>query len=30
VETHLGNVYAKLGVDSKLDLVRRAAELGLA
>lgn len=29
VETHLGNVYAKLGVESKLDLVRRAAELGL-
>ena len=29
VETHLGNIYAKLGVDSKLDLVRRAAELGL-
>jgi DNA-binding CsgD family transcriptional regulator len=30
VETHLGNVYAKLGVESKLDLVRRAAELGLS
>jgi len=29
VETHLGNIYAKLGVESKLDLVRRAAELGL-
>jgi DNA-binding CsgD family transcriptional regulator len=29
VETHLGNVYAKLGVESKMDLVRRAAELGL-
>ena len=30
VETHLANVYAKLGVDSKLQLVRRAAELGLS
>jgi DNA-binding CsgD family transcriptional regulator len=30
VEYHLANAYAKLGVDSKLDLVRRAAELGLA
>ena len=29
VETHLGNVYAKLGVESKLDLVRRADELGI-
>jgi DNA-binding CsgD family transcriptional regulator len=29
VETHLGNGYAKLAVDCKLDLVRRAAELGL-
>jgi DNA-binding CsgD family transcriptional regulator len=30
VETHLASVYAKLGVDSKLQLVRRAAELGLS
>jgi DNA-binding CsgD family transcriptional regulator len=29
VETHLANVYAKLGVVSKLDLIRRAAELGI-
>lgn len=30
VESHLANVYAKLGVDSKLQLVRRAADLGLS
>ena len=30
VETHLASVYAKLGVDSKLQLVRRAGELGLS
>ncbi len=30
VESHLASVYAKLGVDSKLQLVRRGKELGLA
>lgn len=30
VETHLASIYAKLGVDSKVQLVRRAAELGLS
>jgi DNA-binding CsgD family transcriptional regulator len=30
VESHLASVYAKLGVDSKLQLVRRAQELGLS
>jgi class 3 adenylate cyclase/DNA-binding CsgD family transcriptional regulator/tetratricopeptide (TPR) repeat protein len=29
VETHLANAYTKLGVSSKLDLVRRAAALGI-
>jgi DNA-binding CsgD family transcriptional regulator len=29
VETHLANVYAKLGLRSKVDLVRRASELAL-
>jgi pimeloyl-ACP methyl ester carboxylesterase len=28
VETHLASIYAKLGVGSKTDLIRRAAELG--
>jgi DNA-binding CsgD family transcriptional regulator len=30
VESHLSSTYAKLRVESKLDLVRRAAELGLS
>jgi pimeloyl-ACP methyl ester carboxylesterase/DNA-binding CsgD family transcriptional regulator len=30
VESHLAHAYAKLGVHSKLELARRAAELGLA
>jgi DNA-binding CsgD family transcriptional regulator/tetratricopeptide (TPR) repeat protein len=29
VETHLANAYAKLGVRSKMDLIRRAAEFSL-
>ena len=29
VEAHLGSVYAKLGVSSKLELVRREAEFQL-
>lgn len=29
VESHLGNVYAKLGISSKLDLMRRQAEFGI-
>jgi pimeloyl-ACP methyl ester carboxylesterase/DNA-binding CsgD family transcriptional regulator len=29
IETHLSNAYAKLGVSSRLELVRRAAELGI-
>jgi DNA-binding CsgD family transcriptional regulator len=29
VESHLAHAYAKLGVHSKLELIRRAAELGL-
>jgi len=28
-ETHLANAYGKLGVSSRLDLVRRAAEFDL-
>jgi DNA-binding CsgD family transcriptional regulator len=30
VETHLASIYAKLGVDSKVLLVRRAEDLGLS
>jgi len=30
VESHLSSTYAKLGVRSKLDLIRRAAEFGLS
>jgi DNA-binding CsgD family transcriptional regulator len=29
VETHLAHAYAKLGVESKVDLIRRSAELGI-
>ena len=29
VETHLANAYAKLGVPSKRDLIKRSSELGL-
>jgi DNA-binding CsgD family transcriptional regulator len=29
VETHLAHAYAKLGVASKLDLIRRAGQLGI-
>jgi len=29
IETHLGNAYAKLGVGSRVELIRRAAELGI-
>jgi DNA-binding CsgD family transcriptional regulator len=30
VESHLARAYVKLGVHSKLELARRAAEFGLA
>ena len=30
VESHLSTTYAKLGVESKVDLIRRAAEFGLS
>jgi DNA-binding CsgD family transcriptional regulator len=30
VETHLASIYAKLGVDSKVQLIRRAEELGFS
>jgi len=30
VEGHLASVYAKLGISSKMDLARRAAEFGLS
>jgi DNA-binding CsgD family transcriptional regulator len=29
VETHLASIYAKLGVESKTELVRRAGEFGI-
>jgi pimeloyl-ACP methyl ester carboxylesterase/DNA-binding CsgD family transcriptional regulator len=29
VESHLATIYSKLGVDSKTDLIRRAADLGI-
>ena len=29
IETHLANAYVKLGVHSRLELVRRAGELGV-